>query len=119
MKDRWRAFGYALAGLVHLLRSQPHARFHLAATIVVVAVGGWLGLSALGWGLIVFAIGLVWVAEALNTAIEETVDLASPDRHPKAKAAKDVAAAAVLLAAATAVAVGLVVLGPPLIVRIR
>jgi diacylglycerol kinase len=54
----------------------------------------------------------------VNTALEAVVDLASPDLHPLAKVGKDVAAAAVLVGALTAVLVGLLVLGPPLLARL-
>ena len=64
------------------------------------------------WGLLVLAIGLVWTAEALNSAVEFAVDLASPDYHELAGKAKDVAAGAVLLAALTAIAVAACVFGP-------
>jgi diacylglycerol kinase len=59
-------------------------------------------------------VGLVWVAEFVNTSVEAVVDLLSPDIHPLAKVAKDVAAAAVLIAALAAVVIGLLILGPPL-----
>lgn len=81
-------------------------------------MGLWLGLGRLEWAVIVLAIGLVWMAEFVNTALEAVVDLASPDLHPLAKIGKDVAAAAVLAGAATAVLVGLLVLGPPLWLRL-
>ncbi len=86
--------------------------------VVVLGLGWWLGLDALRWVVLVLAIGLVWVAEFVNTAIEAVVDMASPEIHPLAGAAKDVAAAAVLLAAITSVVVGLLVLGPPLLARL-
>jgi diacylglycerol kinase len=57
---------------------------------------------------------VVWMAEFMNTALEALVDLASPDYHPLAKVAKDVAAAAVLVGALGAVLIGLLILGPPL-----
>jgi len=68
---------------------------------------------------LLLAIGLVMVSEALNTALESVVDLVSPAVHPLARVAKDVAAAGVLIAATTAVAVGLVVLGPRVIALLR
>lgn len=64
--------------------------------------------------MLILAIGLVWSAEFMNTAVEAVVDLASPSRHPLAGAAKDTGAAAVLVAAAAAALVGFLVLGPPL-----
>jgi diacylglycerol kinase len=86
--------------------------------VAVTALGLWLGLGRLEWAVIVLAVGLVWMAEFVNTALEAVVDLASPDLHPLAKIGKDVAAAAVLVGAITAVVVGLLVLGPPLWLRL-
>ena len=54
----------------------------------------------------------MWIAEALNTAIEAVVDLASPERHPLAGRAKDVAAGAVVVAVAAAGVCGLIIFGP-------
>ena len=96
------------------MRTQPNTRIHLGILGVIVIAGLVLGLGLTEWALIALAAGLVFVAELLNTGIETVVDLASPDLHPLAKAAKDVAAGAVLVSALTAVAVGLLVLGPPL-----
>ncbi|MCD9022979.1 diacylglycerol kinase family protein [Cohnella sp. NL03-T5] len=89
-------------------------RFHFAAALVVIVIGAWLRVKAHDWLWLSVAITGVWVSELFNTAIERTVDLASPDIHPLAKAAKDTAAGAVLVAALFAVVVGAIVLGPPL-----
>jgi len=112
--SRLDSFRHAFAGCCHLLQSQQNAWIHACATVAVVLLGLWLRLSPLEWAVIVLTIGLVWMAEFVNTALEAVVDLASPDLHPLAKIGKDVAAAAVLVGAVTAVVVGLLVLGPPL-----
>lgn len=112
--SRVHAFGHAFEGLAYALRTQPNTRIHSAILFAVVLAGLWLGLGFTDWALIALAAGLVFTAELLNTGIEAVVDLASPELHPLAKAAKDVAAGAVLIAALTAVAVGLLVLGPRL-----
>ena len=70
------------------------------------------------WAILLLTIALVWVAEFVNTAVEALVDLLSPEIHPLAKAAKDIAAASVLIAALAALVVGLLVLGPPLWLRL-
>jgi diacylglycerol kinase len=62
---------------------------------------------------------MVWTAEFLNTALEIVVDLASPDLHPLARAGKDVGAAAVLIAATTAMIVGVLIMGPPFWAKIK
>ena len=94
--------------------SQHNAWIHLAATIGVLTAGVLLRLSWAEWCWIVLAIVSVWTAEALNTAFEFLADVASPGFHPVAGQAKDVAAAAVLLAAVGASAIGVIVFGPKL-----
>ncbi len=116
--SRLESFRHAFAGCVYMLRTQRNAWIHASATVVVAALGLWLGLSRLEWAAIVLVIGLVWMAEFVNTALEAVVDLACPDLHPLAKTGKDVAAAAVLVGAVTAVIVGLLILGPPLWARL-
>jgi diacylglycerol kinase len=101
-----------------MLRTQRNAWIHAIMSTAVFALGLWLGLGRLEWALLFLTIGLVWTTEFVNTALEAVVDLASPDLHPLAKVGKDVAAAAVLVGAATAVVVGLLVLGPPLWARL-
>ena len=102
----------ACRGIAHVVRTEPHAQVHLAATVAVVALGLWLGLSLAAWGLIAGAIGLVWVAEALNTAIERLCDAVHPEDHALIGRAKDAAAGGVLLASVAAAAIGLLVLWP-------
>ena len=108
------SFACAFRGIAALLKSEVHARIHLAATIIVLSLGWWLGISAGEWIAVILAIGLVWVAEALNTAIEYVADLAHPDEHPEVKKLKDLAAAAVLFASIAALIVGLIVFWPQL-----
>jgi diacylglycerol kinase (ATP) len=110
-----KSFGFAFAGLAHLLRTQSNFWVHLSAGLCVALLSMLLGLRGAELGLLVLTIGLVLVTEAVNTALEAAVDLASPQFHPMARTAKDVSAAAVLFAAATAVVVGVVLLGPKLI----
>lgn len=106
-----RSFGFALEGVSYLIRTQRSAQIEIAIGVVVIAVAAWLGVSAIEWAVLILAMALVLALEALNTAIELAVTLASPERHPLAKAAKDVAAAAVFIAAAGAFLMGLAILG--------
>ncbi|MEX2162054.1 MAG: diacylglycerol kinase family protein [Anaerolineales bacterium] len=117
-RDRIDSFKPAFAGFWQVWRTQPNARIHGAISIAIIVVGVWLQLSAASWALIVLAMGMVWVTEFLNTALEAVVDLASPRRHKIAKIAKDVSAAAVVIAALTAMIIGLLVLGRPLWERV-
>ena len=107
-----RSFGYAFRGIGILLRTQANARIHAAATVLAVAAGFWFRISRSEWGAIIAAIGLVWTAEGVNTAIEAVVDLVSPETHPLAGRAKDVAAGAVLCAAIAALVIGALIFGP-------
>jgi diacylglycerol kinase len=100
--------------LGYLLSTQPNARIHLCITSVVILAGLWVDLPGRDWAVIAAVTGLVFVAEAFNTALEATVDLASPDEDALAGAAKDVGAGAVTLAALAAVIVGALILGPAL-----
>ncbi len=118
MKGRVVSFRYAFSGVGYVLKTQPNARIHTVFTLLVVALGAWLGVGRLEWAVLWLAIGLVWASEFMNTALEALIDLASPQVHPLAKAGKDVAAAGVLLAAGAATVVGLLVLGPPLWARV-
>jgi len=108
------SFACAFRGIAALLKSEVHARIHLVATIAVIALGWWFGIAAGEWVAVILSIGLVWVAEALNTAIEYVADLAHPDEHPEVKKLKDLAAAAVLFASIVGLIVGLIVFLPRL-----
>ena len=109
----WRplpALRYALRGLRFML-AERNARVLLAASVVALAAAFWLRVGALEWCAVVVALALVWIAEALNTAVERLTDLVSPGFHPLAGQAKDVGAAAVFLALVAAVSIGLIVFG--------
>ncbi|MBX7242886.1 MAG: diacylglycerol kinase family protein [Bacteroidia bacterium] len=95
---RIRSFGYAIEGIIYMIRTQAHARIHLLAIVIITGLGYYLKLSAGEWCWIVSCMGLVLSMEAMNTAIENLTDLASPEYHELAKKAKDTAAGAVLIA---------------------
>lgn len=114
-RGRLFSFKYAFAGLRHVVASQRNAWIHACITVAVIILAFVLKLSLLEWAILVLAIGLVWTAEIMNTALESLVDLASPQLHPLAKIAKDTAAAAVLISAIVSVLIGLIILLPPLI----
>jgi len=112
LAKRIRSFKYALQGIVCLCKTEHNAKIHLVATLGVVVAGLVLKIALNEWIAIIFAIGFVWVAESFNTAIEYLCDKVSPEYDELIRRAKDVAAAGVLIAAATAVAVGLIVFVP-------
>ncbi len=112
IKARLASFGYAFAGGRSMLAGQHNAWIHAAATVAVIALALAFGVSRIEWGLLLFAIGLVWSMEAMNTALEHLADELSLQFRPGIGKAKDVAAFAVLIAALTAVAIGCLVFFP-------
>lgn len=106
-----RSFGYAFKGIVTSTKEQ-NMRIHILSAILVIIVGLWTGLSISEWLVIILIIALVIGTEMVNTAIESVVDLASPEFHPIAKVAKDVAAGAVLVFALASVIIGLLIFIP-------
>ena len=109
-----RSFYFAFAGLGYLFRTQRNARIHAVVGAAACGAAYWLGISRAEWAVLLFTIALVLILEGLNTSIELAIDLASPDIHPFAKAAKDLAAGMVLIGAMASVGVGGLILGPPL-----
>ena len=107
-----RSFRYAGIGIFRLFRFENNARIHLLACILVIIAGYWFKISATEWCLIVISIGLVWSAEAINTAIEKLADVVSSEYHPAIKDVKDLAAAGVLILAISAAIVGGVIFIP-------
>jgi diacylglycerol kinase (ATP) len=117
-RSRVRSFRYAFSGWWYVIRTQKNAWIHALTSIAVFIVGVWLRLSPQEWALITLAVAMVWSAEFINTALEAIVDLTSPEQHDLARVGKDVGAAAVLIAAAGSIIIGLLILGPPLWQRI-
>jgi diacylglycerol kinase len=117
-KSEWSkfiaSFDYAFHGLWYALRTQRNARVHIIIAILAITMGIVLHISAVEFAMIFVAIACVFIAEMFNTVFELCIDLASPEYHPLAKIAKDVAAGAVLLSAMLSVVIGLLVLGPHL-----
>ena len=81
-------------------------RVHLAVAVVVVLVGLWIGLDLAEWRWLIVAIAVVLVLEVINTATEQACNAITREFHPAIKAAKDVAAGAVLLSAVFAALIG-------------
>lgn len=114
IKSRALSFHYAFAGWWYVIRTQRNAWIHALASGLVLLLALWLRLPLRDLAVLILTIGMVWMAEFINTALEAVVDLASPEIHPLARVGKDVGAAAVLIAALAAALVGVLILGPPL-----
>lgn len=119
IRSRLTSFRNAILGWWHVVKTQQNAWIHTIATVSTVLMALWLALPLRDWAVLILTIAMVWTAEFLNTALEIVVDLASPDLHPLARVGKDVGAASVLIAAVSAVLIGLLLLGPPLLGRIN
>jgi diacylglycerol kinase (ATP) len=112
VQSRLRSFAFAFSGLRYFAVSEHNTWIHAAATVLVIGAGGLLDLSRQEWLWLVLAIGLVWMAEAFNTAIERLADAMTMERSPAIKIVKDLAAAGVLIASMTALAIGLIIFWP-------
>ena len=110
-----RKFADAFRGLSRAVRTQSSFAVHLLMAGAVVATGAFFRVTAGEWCLLVFAIGLVLMAEIFNTAIESLARAPGSRRHPRFRDALDMASGAVLLAAITAAVIGVIVFGPRLL----
>jgi diacylglycerol kinase len=115
IQNRYRSFRAALRGFGWLILGERHFQLHLVAAVAAILLGLILGLTILEWAILVLTIGLVLVAEGINTAIEHTIDLTVRQIDPLARTAKDIGAAAVLIAAVISVVIGCLLFLPRLI----
>jgi len=110
--QRWKRIEWALSGMYEFFRSEVHARIHLFFIVAVLVMGWYFRLSALEWMFVLISIGIVVLAEIINTLIEKIMDFVHPGFHPKVKVIKDMGAAAVLWAALIAAIIGSIVFLP-------
>ena len=103
------SFNYAIEGVIHVLRTHRNMRIHFAVAIAVLVAAVWEGVSRFELIALLLAIAFVLIAEMINSAIEQAVDLATTSFDPLAKLAKDIAAGAVLIATINAIAIGYLV----------
>lgn len=108
----WKSFQYAFEGLKGGLLSERNLGIHFFVMIVVIICGFLFQINLFEWMICMVLFGLVISAELMNTAVEVTVDICSPKIHPKAKLAKDTAAAAVLVLALVSCMVGSLIFIP-------
>ena len=107
----WRSMGFAFEGLRYAFRNQRSLRIESIIAGFIVVIGFALGISRLEWVIVIISIFFVIGLELINTAIEAVVDLVSPEYHPVAKVAKDIASAAVLTSGVGGLIAGLVIFG--------
>jgi diacylglycerol kinase len=104
-----KSFQFAFKGIWYFFKEENNAKIHLLASVLVISLGFYFKIVLQEWLWITLAIGLVWMAEAFNTAIEKLVDLVSPGFNPKAGEIKDLAAGAVVFAAMVALVIGILI----------
>ena len=100
------SFNFAIEGIISALKNEKHMKVHILAAIIIVILAIVINASKVEILIISLSVSFVIITELVNTAVEAIVDLVSPERHPLAKLAKDVAAGAVLVAAINALCVG-------------
>lgn len=113
MKARFdKSLKHAIEGITICVLKERNIKIHIFMMICVIVCGFLFDISYFEWIICLLLFGLVISLELVNTAIEAVVDLCSPQKHPLAKYAKDVAAGAVLMSAIIAVIVGLLIFIP-------
>lgn len=115
IKSRIASFGYAIKGILKLLKSESNFQIEVVVAVVVTIAGFLVELTTTEWLFQVAAIGLVLSCEALNTAVEKLADTVQPEQDKRIEIVKDVAAGAVLLASIAAVIIGVIIYSPYLV----
>jgi diacylglycerol kinase len=116
--SRPASLGYALAGWLYMLRRQKNTRIQAVASIAIFIVALWLQIGFVEMAILILTVTIVWMAEFINAAVEAAINISAPDLHPMAKVGKDVASAAVLLGVVASIFIGLLILGPPLLLKL-
>lgn len=113
-KERGNSFTYAWAGIKAVFRTEHNTWIHLVLTCMAMVIGFVLKISPGEFIALIIVMTMVWTAEIFNTAIEKTMDFISREKHPQIKLVKDLAAAAVLITAVSAMIVGAIIFIPKL-----
>jgi diacylglycerol kinase len=111
-KQRIRSFAYAFSGLYEAVKSEMHMKFHLFASVLVIAAGFYFSVTKSEFLVILICIALVISLELINTAIEHLCNKLMPDTNANVKYIKDVSAGAVLVASIIAMVIGLIIFWP-------
>ena len=108
-------FVYAWNGIRDLWNQEKNTRVHFFFTVAVIICGFIFRVSTTEWSFLIIAIGCVWSAEAMNSALERNVDLVTAEKKKLAEEAKDLAAGAVLIFAVMSAVIGLIIFLPKII----
>ena len=115
LKSRIPSFKYAFDGIIEFWKEEKNTKIHTFFTVVVIALAFLLKVSGTEFCILILTICSVWCAEAMNSAVERVVDLVTLEKRPLAKAAKDIAAGAVLIFAIGSVFIGCIIFLPKLL----
>lgn len=107
-----KSFANAFRGLYIFILSERNAWIHFGAAILVIATGFLFRIEPYEWIAVAFAIGIVFTAEAFNSALERLSDVVQPKRDDRIRNVKDIAAGAVLISALTAAIIGVIIFLP-------
>ena len=119
MKSRIQSVKYAIEGIITLLEEEPNARIHLVVMLFVILLSIFFSITIIEWIAVIFAIGMVLTAEAFNTSIENVSNAITIEKNESIRKSKDIAAAAVLISALTAVLIGLLVFVPKILILLE
>jgi len=112
LNKRKNAILIALSGIFQALKTESHLKLHFIAAVFVIGFGFWFNVSKTDWVILLLSITLVISSEMFNSALEKLCDLIMPEKHPKIKYIKDVAAGAVLISCIFALIAGFIVFVP-------
>lgn len=115
VRSRLSSLIHAFRGLRSLIKNEHNARIHLAAAVVAVTAGILFKISRAEWMLIIIVIGMVFLAELLNSSLEALADIVDPEWNEKIRKSKDFASAAVLISAIVSVIIGGLIFLPKLL----
>lgn len=115
LRKRLRSFVYAFHGIRLLVTQEANAWIHCFAAVCVICAGFFFGISTMEWVAVVFAIGMVLAAEAVNSAVEALADRVTEEYDEAIKRTKDLASGAVLILAIAAAVIGCIIFIPKIV----
>ena len=111
IKKLLKSFKFAFSGIVTAIKNEQNMRIHFVVGNLIIPFAYFFGISNAEWATLVLAIGFVFFAELINTAVESLADAVTKEKNEYIKCAKDVAAGAVVISAITAICVGIALFG--------
>lgn len=112
LKNRWKSIGFAVRGLLLLLKTEASIKVQFVLALLMTAAGFYFDISSIEWCVQLLAIGLVMGIEGVNTAIEALSDYVQPKYDPRIGRIKDISAGAVMVVSVVAVVIGTIIYLP-------